>query len=259
MARRTVSAEPAFLLRRYPYKAHSALLDFLTREHGIVRLVCMSATRMGGKMRFRPQLGSQCLLDWREGRRAAGLANLDRALPAPAIDSGGYTPAPAQTLLPVSYMNELILRFFKPHDAHTELYDSYGLVAQSLTSLPVEPLLRFFEWRVLAAAGFGGSPDAHDATPPPNGRAGGEAGPAVSAWLRDCRQVACRANAHPSYSATQGALDVLSEQFSALTRRDKLDMRAHLSGLIDVCIGVDTLKTRQAFRQVSEFSRSADQ
>ncbi|MCH9663888.1 MAG: recombination protein O N-terminal domain-containing protein [Gammaproteobacteria bacterium] len=258
MARRTVSAEPAFLLRRYPFKAHSALLDFLTREHGIVRLVCMSSTRMGGKMRFRPQLGSQCLLDWREGRRTAGLANLDRALPAPAIDSYTYTPAPAQTLLPVSYMNELVLRFFKPHDAHTELYDSYGLVAQSLATLPVEPLLRFFEWRVLAAAGFGGSPDAHDAVSPPSDR-DGQVGPAVSAWLRDCKRVDCRANAHSSHAVAKGALEVLSAQFSVLTRRDKLDMRAHLSGLIDVCIGVDTLKTRQAFRQVSEFNRSVRQ
>ena len=245
--RRAISKQPAFALRRYPYRSRSCLVDFLTREYGIVRLVASPGRRGAGKARGAPSLGLglEMLIDWREGRRATGLANLDGVEDSPANDAGQALASRARALMPLSYMSELALRLFKPHDPHPDLYDCYRLVALSLPSQPADCLLRYFEREALAIAGFGAEPAGHD---------GDDAGDGLRAWAQSCQTVRYSQGQRLARDSGRKGLGRLAEAFGRLSPDERRALRLGLRERIDERIGADALNTRRTMQQMRAFA-----
>ena len=147
--------QPAFVLHRRPYRETSLLAELFARDAGRVGVVARGARRRRGLAPLEPfrELG----VHWR-GRGELG--QLDQAEP--------LSPAPAlrgSALYSGFYLNELLLRLLRRHDPHPELYADYtaALAALATPGTAVEPVLRLFESRLLAACGYGLQLDANAA------------------------------------------------------------------------------------------------
>jgi len=134
----------AFILHSRPYKETSALMDVFTPE-GRLRAILRGA---------RGKLGSVArpfsVLDI-ELRGRSELKTISRIEPA-----GEFNFLQGQALFCALYLNELLVRLLPLHDPQPLLFEHYGLTVQGLAhALPVEPLLRTFEWRLLEQLGYG--------------------------------------------------------------------------------------------------------
>ncbi|MCK9533682.1 MAG: DNA repair protein RecO [Pseudomonas sp.] len=134
----------AFILHSRPYKETSALMDVLTPT-GRVRAVLRGA---------RGKLGSVArpfsVLDI-ELRGRTELKTISRIEPA-----GEFNFLQGQALFCGMYLNELLVRLLPLNDPQPVVFEHYGLTLQGLAhALPIEPLLRTFEWRLLEQLGYG--------------------------------------------------------------------------------------------------------
>lgn len=134
----------AFILHSRPYKETSALMDVFTPD-GRLRAILRGA---------RSKLGSVArpfsVLDI-ELRGRTELKTISRIEPA-----GEFNFLQGQALFCALYLNELLVRLLPLNDPHPVLFDHYALTVQGLAhALPVEPLLRTFEWRLLEQLGYG--------------------------------------------------------------------------------------------------------
>lgn len=138
------SALPAFVLHSRPYKETSALVDFFTPE-GRQRAVLRGARGKAGSL-ARPFAPLELEL-----RGRGELKNVAR------LESMGIAHwLQAQALYSGMYLNELLLRLLPTEDPHPALFEHYALTLQALAAnLPLEPLLRAFEWRLLDELGYG--------------------------------------------------------------------------------------------------------
>ena len=150
---RDVFAE-AFVLHRRPYRESSLLVDFLTRDFGLV-----SAVARGGRRRgvtpfepFRP-----VAIRWSGRGELKTLAQVEARAALP--------PMPAAVVWSGLYANELLLRLCARFDAYPVLFDAYGILIQGLIQLrPADAdaavvreqwLLRIFEKTLLDVLGYG--------------------------------------------------------------------------------------------------------
>ena len=145
--------QASFLLRRYPYRHNSSLLDFFSRDYGVVRLVHHHRRNARTKRKELVQLGQTYSLSWKTGRKDSNLANLIEVHPSPQPLE--RTTSSTTILLSLSYMNELVISFCQPHDAHPDLFDNYYLVSCELHRGADEFLLRYFEFQLLKTTGYG--------------------------------------------------------------------------------------------------------
>ncbi len=134
----------AFILHSRPYKETSALMDVFTPD-GRLRAILRGA---------RGKLGSVArpfsMLDI-ELRGRSELKSISRIEPA-----GEFNFLQGQGLFCAMYLNELLVRLLPLHDPHPVLFEHYNLTVQGLAhGLPLEPLLRTFEWRLLEQLGYG--------------------------------------------------------------------------------------------------------
>jgi DNA repair protein RecO (recombination protein O) len=142
------SLEPSYILHSRPYSESSALLEVFARNHGRVGLVARGArgsrSRWKGVLQpFRPMV-----LSWTQRGELGTLTGADQVASPPAL--GG------DTLFCGLYANELLMRFMQRSDPHPGLFDHYRDMLGALASgTPPQPVLRVFEYRLLAAAGFG--------------------------------------------------------------------------------------------------------
>jgi DNA repair protein RecO (recombination protein O) len=146
-----ILSEPAFVLHSYPYKETSLILDALTRHHGRVALVARGAKRPRSALRglllaFRP-----LSISWMPSRSRSGeLATLTAAEWV-----GGVAPPEGEGLLCGFYLNELLIKLLARDDSHEALFDAYlnALIALGARA-PAAPVLRRFEYTLLAEAGY---------------------------------------------------------------------------------------------------------
>ena len=134
----------AFILHSRPYKETSALMDVFTPA-GRLRAVLRGA---------RGKLGSVArpfsVLDI-ELRGRSELKTISRIEPA-----GEFNFLQGQALFCAMYLNELLVRLLPLNDPQPLLFEHYQLTVQGLAhGLPLEPLLRTFEWRLLEQLGYG--------------------------------------------------------------------------------------------------------
>ena len=134
----------AFILHSRPYKETSALMDVFTPE-GRLRAVLRGAR---GKLGSVARPFSMLEIELR-GRTE--LKTISRIEPA-----GEFNFLQGHGLFCAMYLNELLVRLLPLNDPQPLLFEHYQLTVQGLAhSMPVEPLLRSFEWRLLEKLGYG--------------------------------------------------------------------------------------------------------
>ena len=86
-----------------------------------------------------------------ELRGRSELKSISRIEPA-----GEFNFLQGQMLFCGMYLNELLVRLLPLDDPQPQLFEHYTLSVQGLShGLPMQPLLRSFEWRLLEQLGYG--------------------------------------------------------------------------------------------------------
>jgi DNA repair protein RecO (recombination protein O) len=144
----------AFVLHRRPYRESSLLVDFLTRDAGIVPAVARSGRRRGVTQLepFRP-----LAIRWRGRGELKTLVQIE--------PRGALPPLSQSVVWSGLYANEMIMRLCARFDAHPGLFDAYSVLIHGLVrlrelvgaaaALREQWLLRVFEKTVLATLGYG--------------------------------------------------------------------------------------------------------
>jgi len=143
-----VALEPGYVLHVRPYSESSSLLEIFSRSHGRVGLVARGAR--GARSRFKGVLQPfrPLLLSWNQKTELGTLTGADQVASPPALAG--------EPLFCGLYANELLMRFLQRADPHPELFDGYRELLGGLSAgMATQGLLRLFERRLLAAAGFG--------------------------------------------------------------------------------------------------------
>lgn len=143
-----VDMQPAFVLHTRPYRDTSLLVDYLTRDFGLVRAVARGVA--GGRQRskarvmpFQPYLvtlsGKTELLSLYQSEYAGSAIQLKH-----------------EALFSAMYLNELLSRTLQPHEGQTDIFIRYGHALSGLQSgAGIESVLRRFEWWLLQELGYG--------------------------------------------------------------------------------------------------------
>ncbi len=137
----------AYVLHTRRYGDSSLIVDLFVRERG--RVACIAKGALRGKRGCPASQPFQRLSVEVRGRGEVG--TLTRAEPAAkALVLSG------QRLYCGLYLNELLQKLTAREDAHPALFDVYAETIGGLAGdLPVEPLLRSFEVRLLQQLGLG--------------------------------------------------------------------------------------------------------
>ena len=144
----TVQLEPGFVLHQRPYRNTSQLIDFLTKNYGVITLVAQGSRRLQAGQRAVLQPFSSLYLSW---VRRGELGRLTHAeVKPPTIVLSG------ESLFAGFYLNELLLRLMGRGDPNPPVYLCYSLCLSDLSNLlDTSRALRLFELRFLAGLGYG--------------------------------------------------------------------------------------------------------
>jgi DNA repair protein RecO (recombination protein O) len=142
------SLKDAYLLHRRNVRETSLLLDILSREHGILRLIAKGAMRAKGGRFSVLQPFAPLSLGWTPRGEPAVLT---------AAEARGKPFGLAGKVLFCGfYLNELLLKLLPQHDPHPGIFAVYE---QSLGRLQsgerLDESLRFFELALLEEIGYG--------------------------------------------------------------------------------------------------------
>lgn len=144
---RRVAGEPAYVLRRQPYRETSLLLELFTRGHGRIGLVARGARRGKAALATELQAFRPLLADWQQ---RGELGTLTGAEPG-----GRLLPLRGDAVYCGWYLNELLLRLLQRDDPHEDLFEDYAEALGGLAEGVLEPSLRRFEKRLLDGTGYG--------------------------------------------------------------------------------------------------------
>ena len=140
--------EPSYILHSRPYRESSALLEAYTRNHGRIGLVARGARGSRSRWKNLLQPFRPLLLSWTQRGELGTLTDADQVASPPPLEG--------EPLFCGMYANELLMRFLQRADPHPGLFDSYrDMLGQLAAGAAPQPILRLFEYRLLAAAGFG--------------------------------------------------------------------------------------------------------
>jgi DNA repair protein RecO (recombination protein O) len=138
----------AFVLHARPWRDTSLLLDVLSREYGLMRVLARSAR--GPKSRFRGYLQPFTALRMLCGGKGtlAYLNKVEHAAFSEVFKASSYRAA--------CYVNELLLRMLKPDAPCPFIYTAYQDLLVTLgDEARVASVLRVFELTLLRALGYG--------------------------------------------------------------------------------------------------------
>lgn len=143
-----VDLQPAYILHTRPYRDTSLLIDFLTPDFGRITAVARGVRKNKTPKRQLLNPFSRLLICWQ--------GKTDMKLLTSFESDNHFLTLAANHLYSGFYLNELLVRLLPEMDNHNGLYFAYQ---QSLDALqcgePIEPLLRAFEFRLLAELGYG--------------------------------------------------------------------------------------------------------
>jgi DNA repair protein RecO (recombination protein O) len=140
---------PAYVLHRRRYRETSLMLECLSAEHGRVGIVARGALRARKRGGDSMQPFQKYKIAW-FGR--SDLHTLTKLEPAANV-----LKLTGERLFSGFYVNELVMRLTGRHDPNSDLFTIYEQTLQSLArdAVPIEPVLRRFEKRLLDACGYG--------------------------------------------------------------------------------------------------------
>lgn len=143
-----IELQPALVLHTRPYRDTSMLVDLLTQDFGRLAVIAKGVRR--GKSNRRALLNpfSPLLVSF-QGK--SGLKLLTAVEPG----SGSYRLQGA-SLYSGFYLNELLIRLLAEQDPQERIYSRYCATLKALAAgAELEPLLRQFEFGLLAELGYG--------------------------------------------------------------------------------------------------------
>jgi DNA repair protein RecO (recombination protein O) len=145
---RPLDKQPAWLLHSRPFRDTSVLLDFLTPDLGRVSAIARGARGPRSKYKALLQPFQPLTISLFGRSELLNLRDAEAAGPSQVLIG--------ERLFSALYVNELMVRLLRGHEAEATLFSLYGAVLAGLgTGADLEPLLRDFELRVLDALGFG--------------------------------------------------------------------------------------------------------
>jgi len=136
----------AFLIHRRAYKDNSLLLDFLTLEHGKIRLIGRGVRQAKANI----QMFQHLRISY------AGKGEL-KTLTHWEVDDVPRQ-IKGEALILCLYVNELITRLIHEHDTHPQIFDLYQQLVTQMSDLEQKQqywLLRVFENSLLSELGYG--------------------------------------------------------------------------------------------------------
>ena len=140
------SLSPAYVLHSRAYRDTSALVDLLTLDYGLQRVVWRGAR--GQRRKLSPQLFVPMLVG------ITGRTDLKTLTQAEV--AGPFALLQGETLFSGLYLNELLVRLLVSGDPQPLLFAAYQHALEQLASgAALEPLLRRFEWQLLDLLGYG--------------------------------------------------------------------------------------------------------
>ncbi len=143
-----VDLQPAYILHTRPYRDTSLLIDLLTPDYGRVTAVARGVRKSKTPKRQLLNPFSRLLVSW-QGRTDMKLLTLFES-------DNHFLSLTANYLYSGFYLNELLVRLLPEMDSHNGIFYAYE---HSLCALQkcdeIEPLLRDFEFRLLAELGYG--------------------------------------------------------------------------------------------------------
>ncbi len=141
-----VDLASAFLIHRRPYRNNSLLLDFLTLDHGKIRLIGRGVRQAKANI----QMFQHLRISY------AGKGEL-KTLSHWEVDDVPRR-IKGERLILCMYVNELITRLIHEHDPHPKIFELYQQFVTQMNDLD-QPhqywLLRIFENNLLSELGYG--------------------------------------------------------------------------------------------------------
>lgn len=147
------SVEPrlGYILHTRPFKDSSAVIEFFSKEAGILSLVAKGARRPRSRLYSLLQPFMLLQVSWVGRGELKTLTHVDAEV--------FYAKLREQKILLGLYLNELLIRLLQRMDPHPKLFDYYDVLLNSLAltqnRLEQQALLRGFELNLLAELGYG--------------------------------------------------------------------------------------------------------
>lgn len=143
-----VDLQPAYILHARPYRDTSLLIDLLTPDFGRVTAIARGVRKNKTPKRQLLNPFSRLLVSWQGKTDMKLLTNFEA--------DNHFLTLTANHLYSGFYLNELLVRLLPEVDAHNGLYFAYEECLDVLQAgAEIEPLLREFEFRLLAELGYG--------------------------------------------------------------------------------------------------------
>jgi DNA repair protein RecO (recombination protein O) len=141
-----VDLASAFLIHRRPYRDNSLLLDFLTLDHGRIRLIGRGVRQAKANI----QMFQHLRISYTGKGELKTLSHWE-VDDVPRRIKG-------ERLILCMYVNELITRLIHEHDPHPQIFELYQQFVTQMNDLD-QPhqywLLRIFENKLLSELGYG--------------------------------------------------------------------------------------------------------
>lgn len=142
----SVLREPAYLLHSRHYRESSLLVDVLTLNYGVLRLVVRGALRPSSSLKGLLQPFQPLLLAWQGRSELKNLTDVEISSRLPSF-KGDY-------LYSGLYLNEMLTRLLPTNDPNPSLFAAYAETMGAMAEkAPLEPLLREFEFHMLQELG----------------------------------------------------------------------------------------------------------
>lgn len=141
-----IELTPAFLLHRRTYQGNSLLLDFLTRDHGKIRLVARGIRKNKAPIQM-----FQCLKISFKGRGELKTLANSESFDVPRRLLGN-------DLVLAIYANELLSRLLPEVEPHPGVFSAYQQFIEGIsqsTDVEQQQTLRLFENKLLDELGYG--------------------------------------------------------------------------------------------------------
>jgi DNA repair protein RecO (recombination protein O) len=143
-----IALQPAFVLHARPFRDTSAIVDYLTADHGRIALIARGVRGERSRLRIAVQPLQPLMISW---QRRGDIGSLTAAEPAsaPFHLHGAW-------LYSGLYVNELLARLVHRDDPCPGMFDGYrNTLAELAAERPLEPILRRFEKHLLDDMGYG--------------------------------------------------------------------------------------------------------
>ena len=156
-----VDLQPGWILHRRPFRDSSEIHEVFTRDFGRVGLISRGSRR--GRRRLPLEPFVPLLVSWRGRGELYTLTG--------AEVRGAAVRVPAERLMSLFYLNELVLRLVSRLDPHPGLFGHYEQAVGAIAAgEPESASLRYFERDLLAELGLGlcleVTADGHEAVDP---------------------------------------------------------------------------------------------